>query len=73
MGACGNIPFIGLPIAHRQYITRLRYAMLRAARDWAGTPYLLGGNSCQGIDCSHLVGYWATRTGRRFLRFVHCV
>jgi cell wall-associated NlpC family hydrolase len=142
---------VDLTVHHRQYITDLRRAMLRVAREWIGTPYLLGGNSREGIDCSHLIyqvlnaareavsgsfpppqmvnylntatmesshlwyptkaveagdlamwdghvgmitsgdrfigaqsstgvaeasygtGYWSTRTGRRYLRFVYCV
>lgn len=33
----------------------IRAAMLTVANDWKGSPYLMGGNSKQGIDCSHFV------------------
>jgi cell wall-associated NlpC family hydrolase len=37
--------------------------MLDAADDWKGTPYLYGGNSEDGIDCSHFV-YQVLNTAR---------
>jgi cell wall-associated NlpC family hydrolase len=46
---------VDLTIEHRAAVQALRAAMLKTAADWRGTPYLLGGNTKQGIDCSHFV------------------
>mgnify|MGYP001167313184 CR=1 FL=1 len=34
---------------------KARTLLLQAYRDWQGTPYLLGGASSSGVDCSSLV------------------
>lgn len=49
------MPNVDLIVSHRENVTRIRQAMTSAAEEWTGTPYLLGGNSDQGIDCSHFV------------------
>ena len=49
------MPNVDLVISHRETVAATRKAMLDAAADWEGTPYLYGGNSDQGIDCSHFV------------------
>ena len=35
--------------------TDIEQQLRRAARDWQGTPYRLGGSSTAGVDCSGLV------------------
>lgn len=32
-----------------------RVSLMQAYRDWKGTPYVLGGSSKSGVDCSQLV------------------
>jgi murein DD-endopeptidase / murein LD-carboxypeptidase len=49
------MPNVDLIRAHNESATALRQAVFTAANNWKGTPYLLGGNSKQGIDCSHFV------------------
>ncbi len=44
-----------LAIQNNANAVALRAAMFTVANDWKTTPYLLGGNSKQGIDCSHFV------------------
>lgn len=46
---------VDLASAHNRVVARIRDAMVEVAGDWDGTPYLFGGNSDQGIDCSHFV------------------
>jgi hypothetical protein len=40
---------------------QLAHGVMQEARQWAGTPYLWGGNTSAGIDCSHLA--WQIYTG----------
>jgi cell wall-associated NlpC family hydrolase len=49
------MPNVDLEIAHREIVTSTRAAMITVAKEWIGTPYLFGGNSDAGIDCSHFV------------------
>ena len=49
------MPNVDLIVSHRESVAHTRQAMMSAAEKWKGTPYLLGGNSTQGIDCSHFV------------------
>lgn len=37
------------------YYKSTRQSLLQAYRDWEGTPYLLGGSSERGVDCSMFV------------------
>ncbi|MDZ7695137.1 MAG: NlpC/P60 family protein [Balneolaceae bacterium] len=34
----------------------MQVSLRQAYRDWKGTPYLLGGRSASGVDCSSFVG-----------------
>jgi hypothetical protein len=44
------------PVAPEQLIAGVSSDLIgNTANSWLGTPYLLGGNSRSGIDCSHLV------------------
>ena len=49
------MPNIDLTIQNEQKAAELLSAIFSAADEWKGTPYLSGGNSKQGIDCSHFV------------------
>lgn len=49
------MPNVDLISEHRVIVEATRKAMLEAAGEWKGTPYLYGGNSDDGIDCSHFV------------------
>ncbi len=46
---------VDLTVEHRARVEALRKAMLEIADGWKGTPYVFGGNSTSGIDCSHFV------------------
>lgn len=41
--------------ARRDYNAKARAEMLKIADRWKGTPYLIGGNSSGGVDCSHFI------------------
>jgi peptidoglycan endopeptidase LytE len=49
------MPNVDLVIENNARAVALKKAMLEVAGSWKGTPYLWGGNSKQGIDCSHFV------------------
>ncbi len=49
------MPNVDLTIAHNNSAAAMRVALLEVARTWIGKPYLYGGNSQVGIDCSHFV------------------
>lgn len=36
-------------------VKEIRASLMQAYRDWKGTPYVLGGSSQKGVDCSRLV------------------
>jgi cell wall-associated NlpC family hydrolase len=59
-----RMPNVDLTISHRDNVSRTRQAMLSAAEQWKGTAYLLGGNSTEGVDCSHFV-YQVLNSARR--------
>jgi lipoprotein Spr len=46
---------VDLTIAHWENVAATRKAVLEIASEWKGTKYLIGGNSKDGIDCSHFV------------------
>jgi cell wall-associated NlpC family hydrolase len=46
---------VDLTVAHRENVAATHKAVLEIASEWKGTVYLLGGNSRDGIDCSHFV------------------
>jgi cell wall-associated NlpC family hydrolase len=46
---------VDLTISHWENVAATRKAVLETASDWKGTPYLMGGNSKDGVDCSHFV------------------
>jgi cell wall-associated NlpC family hydrolase len=46
---------VDLTIAHWENVAATRQAVLAIASEWKGTPYLWGGNSKEGVDCSHFV------------------
>ncbi len=46
---------VDLTIAHWENVAATRKAVLEIASEWKNTPYLMGGNSKDGIDCSHFV------------------
>jgi N-acetylmuramoyl-L-alanine amidase len=46
---------VDLTIPHWENVAATRQAVLAIASEWKGTPYLWGGNSKDGIDCSHFV------------------
>jgi cell wall-associated NlpC family hydrolase len=58
------MPNVDLFVSHRETVAATRAAMLQVATAWSGTPYLLGGDSRNGIDCSHLV-YQALNEARQ--------
>ncbi len=49
------MPNVDLIKSGNETATAIRSAMFKVAADWKGTPYIFGGNSKQGIDCSHFV------------------
>ena len=49
------MPNVDLFISHNQAANELRKSIFEVAGEWKGTVYLYGGNSKQGIDCSHFV------------------
>ena len=49
------MPNVDLIIEHRAASAAVQRAMFEVANDWIGTNYLWGGNSKDGIDCSHFV------------------
>lgn len=49
------MPNVDLIIENRTRADALKKAMFEAGDEWKGTTYLYGGNSKQGIDCSHFV------------------
>jgi cell wall-associated NlpC family hydrolase len=55
---------VDLHIEHRKAAASLRNAIVEQAKKWIGTPYLFGGNSPSGIDCSHFV-YQAVNDARK--------
>ncbi|MEL7833709.1 NlpC/P60 family protein [Fodinibius sp. N2] len=36
-------------------LNEVKASLMQAYRDWQGTPYVLGGGSQEGVDCSRLV------------------
>jgi len=46
---------VDLTISHWENVTATRKAVLEIASGWKGTKHLAGGNSKDGIDCSHFV------------------
>lgn len=36
-------------------LNEVKSSLMQAYRDWQGTPYVLGGESQEGVDCSRLV------------------
>jgi cell wall-associated NlpC family hydrolase len=58
------MPNVDLIISHREAVSALRTAMLEVASEWKGVPYGPdGGDSKQGVDCSHFV-YQVLNTAR---------
>lgn len=57
LAACSSIPLPGsngrTPLTQNEKETRA--ALVRELDEWRGTPYRLGGESRQGIDCSAFV------------------
>jgi len=49
------MPNIDLTIAHNNSAAAMRAKLIEEAGTWKGTPYLYGGNSQTGIDCSHFI------------------
>jgi cell wall-associated NlpC family hydrolase len=49
------MPNVDLIIERNKAAEELRKAIFVVAEEWKKTPYLYGGNSKQGIDCSHFV------------------
>ena len=49
------MPNVDLTIAHNNAAAAMRAKLIEVAKTWKGTPYLYGGNSQTGIDCSHFV------------------
>lgn len=49
------MPNVDMMMARRKTVAATRVAMLEVANEWKGTPYLMSGNSKNGIDCSHFV------------------
>lgn len=49
------MPNVDLARQNNETAAAIRAAMFTVANEWKNTPYLFGGNSKQGIDCSHFV------------------
>lgn len=49
------MPNVDLVIENNAKASQIRQAMFEVAEEWKGTTYLFGGNSKQGVDCSHFV------------------
>ncbi len=49
------MPNVDLIIENNARAVALKAAMFKVADEWKGTVYLMGGNSKQGVDCSHFV------------------
>lgn len=46
----------GMPMAASvSSVNSARASLMQAYRDWKGTPYVLGGSSSRGVDCSSFV------------------
>lgn len=63
-GAWGNTPHGFVPMCHLRPIDQHAPDLVTVAESLLGTPYLWGGNSRFGIDCSGLVQVAVHATGR---------
>lgn len=51
-GSSGTSPPAAMSVSRME---SAKASLMQAYRDWKGTPYLLGGASKKGVDCSQLV------------------
>jgi hypothetical protein len=63
-GAWGNTPYGYVPLCHLRPLDHQAPDAVSVAESLLGTPYLWGGNSSFGIDCSGLVQASLHATGR---------
>lgn len=48
-------PPVAASVSSTTSLAATRVSLMQAYRDWKGTPYLLGGSSQRGVDCSSFV------------------
>lgn len=54
-GPSSSSPPMAASLSTTSSLAATRVSLMQAYRDWKGTPYVLGGSSRRGVDCSSFV------------------